>query len=474
MRILLVTFDYLPYSIGGTEVYVAGLARELKRLGHDIHILITSHEIREDYDYEGIPVHYLSDPHSPAASRHHKAEPGTLIYPYTEETAEQYLRELQPDIIHSHPLYLTPMLPVMAAARRLGIPSLCTYHTPTITCGRGNMTKWGKYNCDGRLDWRQCSACVLQQKGLPKYIAELLPLLFGHFGGAVRRLQGLPLPRKIRSMFRILSQRQMQIREWETAREAVDCWIAVAKWVEEVLIINNVSPDNIFLSRQGLCYGSGGNESPADAGQCRDGTGKGIKPAGTHDETYKTCRLRLGYIGRIQPQKGIHIMLRAMRLLKGRNDISLVIAGVDRSKKNRYQSDLINSTRSDARIVWQDRLMPDRVGDFMKEIDFLVIPSLWLETGPMTVLEAWAQGIPIIGSNLAGITEWVEECGGGLLFERGNPEDMKKTILKLLENPGSRRNILVPESVRTIAEVARETDSVYNLLMSRKGVAVKC
>ena len=75
----------------------------------------------------------------------------------------------------------------------------------------------------------------------------------------------------------------------------------------------------------------------------------------------------------------------------------------------------------------------------------------------MTVLEAWAYGKPIIGSNRGGIAEWVAEYGGGVLFSPGDVHDLARCIRSFCKN----RSLQVPEGVRTMSDVAREMLTVY-------------
>ena len=64
----------------------------------------------------------------------------------------------------------------------------------------------------------------------------------------------------------------------------------------------------------------------------------------------------------------------------------------------------------------------------IRKYDALVVPSVWLETGPLVVLEAFAAGVPVIGSRLGGIAEMVRDGVDGLLFGAGNPEDLADKI----------------------------------------------
>jgi glycosyltransferase involved in cell wall biosynthesis len=67
-------------------------------------------------------------------------------------------------------------------------------------------------------------------------------------------------------------------------------------------------------------------------------------------------------------------------------------------------------------------------------MDVCVIPSLWPETGPLTVFDAFAAGLPIIGTNHAGIAERVRDKVDGLLFNWGDANDLADKIQMLVIN----------------------------------------
>jgi glycosyltransferase involved in cell wall biosynthesis len=93
--------------------------------------------------------------------------------------------------------------------------------------------------------------------------------------------------------------------------------------------------------------------------------------------------------------------------------------------------------------------------------DALVVPSQWLETGPLVVLEAFAAGIPVIGTRLGGIAELVRDEVDGLLVDL-----QVEAWTAVLRRLASERALLarLREGVRpprTIEVVARETSAVY-------------
>lgn len=103
----------------------------------------------------------------------------------------------------------------------------------------------------------------------------------------------------------------------------------------------------------------------------------------------------------------------------------------------------------------------------LKGYDGLLVPSQWMETGPLVVLEAFAAGVPVVGSDLGGIAEWVTHERDGLLVTGELREWLGSQALRRLVSepellPKLRAGIRPPRSMR---EVAEEVRAVYEELL---------
>ncbi|MCS7134659.1 MAG: glycosyltransferase family 4 protein [Candidatus Pacearchaeota archaeon] len=77
----------------------------------------------------------------------------------------------------------------------------------------------------------------------------------------------------------------------------------------------------------------------------------------------------------------------------------------------------------------------EELRDYYINSYMVVVPSEWVEQFGIVGLEALACSTPVVGSNVGGIPEWLKDKKNGLLFERGNIQDLKEKIIFLLENP---------------------------------------
>jgi glycosyltransferase involved in cell wall biosynthesis len=127
-----------------------------------------------------------------------------------------------------------------------------------------------------------------------------------------------------------------------------------------------------------------------------------------------------GYLGRIEPEKGIAEILEMFQQLP--DDCHLIIAG---SGKPGYES-LLRQRYASERIRflgWVD------AGSVYSMIDFAVIPSLWNEPFGRVVIEAYSHGIPVIASARGGLSELVTNGRLGYLFDPSIPGDLRTACL---------------------------------------------
>jgi glycosyltransferase involved in cell wall biosynthesis len=96
--------------------------------------------------------------------------------------------------------------------------------------------------------------------------------------------------------------------------------------------------------------------------------------------------------------------------------------------------------------------------------DLNAVPSLWLETGPLVVLEAKAAGLPIIGSRLGGIAELVREPEDGMLVPPGDVMAWARAIKAMVYNRPTQAVSPTAAKVRTMREVASDMAALYNSL----------
>jgi glycosyltransferase involved in cell wall biosynthesis len=444
VKVIHIPFCFYPDPVGGTEVYVAALAKLLQE-EHGIDVVVAAPGEKScEYLHDGLRVRRFAV----------CPQPKDLAELYGEGDAlaarefECILDEEKPDAVHLHAFTRGVSLRLVRAARRRGIRILLTYHTPTVSCTRGTMMRWGTEPCDGLMDARTCAACTLHGKGMPRLAARALahfnfPLSTFNFRAAT--------PLRMRSLIELRHQATRALFH------EVDHVIAVCEWVRNVLLRNDVPAEQITLSRQGVAPSlAPRSELPALSSALP--ASSSLLPA------FSSSRpLRLCYFGRLDETKGVHLLISALHLLPSA-PVTLDIYGVAQPAAGAdYVKRLKHMAGNDARIEFHPPVPAGDVVATIRRHDVLAVPSQWLETGPLVALEAAAAGVPVLGSNLGGIAELVTDQHGWLVSP-DDPRAWAAKIGQLVEEPSlvaAAQTNLLRARVRCMSQVAAEMASHY-------------
>ena len=109
------------------------------------------------------------------------------------------------------------------------------------------------------------------------------------------------------------------------------------------------------------------------------------------------------------------------------------------------------------------------VNEQFQKMDLFVLPSLFGEGLPMVVLEAMAQGVPVVASRVGGTPEAVRDGVDGQIFEPGNSDDLADKLERLMKRPDAwrdaSRNALQRQRESLSADaMARKVAAVYDEL----------
>lgn len=405
-HILLLLGWYYPDSIGGTERYTQTLARDLRELGYRITIAAPSVDDRErHYEYNGTPVYRYPINVTPTTSEVRGATP-----PQHFSTFTQWLEGLCPDLVHMHSFTRGCGFFHAQYVKSLGLPLCTTVHVPSVTCARGTMQRWGQVTCDGEMRRTRCTACVLHGKGVPRLVSHLaawLPLCTTHWAVWLpnRFATGL-------SMAALMTRREEQVRGLFSL---VDRVIVVAQWLYDVLRRNGIPEEKLILSRHGIsdeeCF-----------------------PCSAHEPQRNVGGPCFGYVGRFHPTKGVHLLIDAVKRLPASLPLTLQLYGTASGQEEQtYLSALRLRAGEDRRITFMGEVTEENHQVAFGSFDVLAVPSTWLETGPFVVLEAFAAGIPVVGSDTGGIAELVTPGESGLLVRSGSVKAWTHALHDMIE-----------------------------------------
>lgn len=132
------------------------------------------------------------------------------------------------------------------------------------------------------------------------------------------------------------------------------------------------------------------------------------------------------YFGRLSAEKGLSLLLEAMEYNRNRK---LVIAGAGELE----QSLKAKAIEKGLNVDFCGFKSGDELKELVKKARVVVAPSIWYENNPMVVLESFALGTPVIGSDVGGIPELIRDGVNGFLFRNGDSKDLADKIRIMFE-----------------------------------------
>lgn len=165
---------------------------------------------------------------------------------------------------------------------------------------------------------------------------------------------------------------------------------------------------------------------------------------------------RLLYFGRLSREKGLRTLVRAAAEV----GCKLAVAGTGPDEEPLRQL----AAESGADVAFLGFLSGRRLHDSIRSSRAVVLPSEWYENAPMSVLEAYALGKPVIGARIGGIPELIREDVTGIQFESGNVPSLATALTRVLDC-----------AEPTLAEMGREgrlwVEAAFNADIYRERVA---
>lgn len=158
------------------------------------------------------------------------------------------------------------------------------------------------------------------------------------------------------------------------------------------------------------------------------------------------------YFGRLSREKGILNLINAFaKLKKG----TLYIAG-DGPEKHEVEQ-VIKENKLEKRVKLLGFLNKDEMKETVRKCKFVVVPSIWYENCPYSVIETLCTGKPVIGADIGGIPELVKHNENGLIYKYDDVDELASKMQELFED-----DKLVKKFSKQAKEIAKEQYSKEN------------
>jgi len=349
----------------------------------------------ERVEADGVPVFLLHNPGDPGKR---------FASSYRDEQVERVFDELlaseRPDVVHFTYLLWGLSLRLPERARARGIASIATLTDYGLLCHRGQMFDARLARCGGPHPPEVCARCVRTPSTSDH--GPLARLARGAVAEALALAGGLG---------RVAVAGDLAAREREVRRalDALAFLVAPTHALLEVFARAGVPRQKLVP----LVYAF--DEEPYRAARARATPG----------------RVRLGFLGQFAPHKGLARLLEAARALDAlapAAEWELVLYGRASAGRHRRYARRVLAGVDGRRVRLAEPFPPERAPEVLGALSALVAPSEWDENAPLAVLQARAVGLPVVGTDVAGIAEIVRAPVQGRLVPVGDVDALARAM----------------------------------------------
>ncbi|MBL8062684.1 MAG: glycosyltransferase family 4 protein [Anaerolineales bacterium] len=373
MKILMCNSFY--YMRAGAERYMFELTKLLEKHGHEVIPFGMTHEKNFPTKYSNYFISYIDYPSllkaRPSLSKTIRAV-GRVIYSNeAKKRIEQLIRDTKPDIAHIHGIGHEISASILDAIKSFDVPIVQTLHDYGLLCPNTSFISRGEV----------CERCKGQR----------------YYNIVIRRCKRDSLGASL------LACVSHYINSWTNIYgRNVDVYISPSKFLQQKQLEHGVDKKTVVIPN----FINLDDCQPAE-----NGTGYCL------------------FAGRLMPMKGLKTLLEAAKLNR---QARILIAG-DGELAGEIRNTIDEYRLENVTLL--GFVEPKELLRLMSLSNFTVFPSEWYENHPMSIIESFACGKPVIASNIGALPDLVKDGWSGLLFEAGNPNQLARQIQYLFDHP---------------------------------------
>jgi L-malate glycosyltransferase len=180
--------------------------------------------------------------------------------------------------------------------------------------------------------------------------------------------------------------------------------------------------------------------------------------------------ISLGFLSRIMEKKGIFVLVRAIVILKEKylcSNILIHVGGAGEDFNTLKQEIIKNNLEDNFKLY--STIKHSNLEHFFSKIDLFIFPTLFKESLGLVALEAMSFGVPVVGSKIGAIPEYIEDNKNGLLFDANSASDLAMKINQYIQFSDAEKLSLSIEA-RNTSKLYEENDNTKNLVLEIKRI----
>lgn len=360
------------YFRGGAETYYLKISQKLQEEGHKVAYFSMHHPKNLTTFWS---KYFVSELNFTNPKIKDKLKALTKIF-YNQEAKRNFsklLEDFKPNIIHCHNIYYHLSPSILTEAKKRNIPVVMHLHDYNLICPNYKLYTNNHvcYKCKGG-----------------KYYNCLLNKCFSESWG--------------KTVLATL-EKYLHNSYWKIYKKNIDLYISPSKFLKNIFLSFGYKEKNIKVLRN-FTFKSN-----------------------TYD--FKKEKDYFLYFGRLSQEKGIEVILKALK--KSNKELKVKIVGTGPQEKFlKTKAKKLGLNNQVEFLGWKD---PKELENIILEAKGIIMPSLWLENMPFSLLESLEKSKILIASNIGGFKEMIKDKENGFLFNPGKEEELKD-ILENLDN----------------------------------------
>jgi glycosyltransferase involved in cell wall biosynthesis len=467
MKILLVNKFF--YHRGGSERVMFDTARLLEEHGHTVRFFSMAHpeNLRHADSVHFVPFVDLRAQAGPAERL--RTAGRILYYRAAAKRIGRLLDEAQPDIVHLHNIHHQISPSIIPEIRKRSIPSVMTLHDYKMVCGTYRLERGGKIceECSGGRYYR-CFRNRCQGGSRAGSALTAAEMYLHH-----RILRLWPMIDLFISPSRFLKEKLAEMG-FPGRIEVLPNFVDPGAFASPPVAAGfSLHADLANTHPEGCGYGPSLTQPVAAGFSLRNDSPDRTAP--TQAKVYPPDRgVACGYqqrpsdlflyLGRLSPEKGLFTLLRAFERLPAR----LRILG-DGPLRGELETEA--ARRAPGRVAFLGHRPREEIARELNASAAVIVPSEWYENNPISILESYAAGRPVIGARIGGIPELVRAGETGLTFAPGDAGELAEEISFFLSHPEEAEKM--GRAGRDLVKMRFDPESYYRRLMEIYGALLK-